>query len=157
ALNVSHRSSNAARASGLGPAAAGGAKAASFRGRMSVRRHSSSRALGQGKARNRANASPRRSTSHQGSSRPFTKRGNASSVNRPVVGLRIVPVALLIIGEFVRVRARSLVIRGLATAYSLKKTIRPGSPYRAFHLELDELVHLDGVFHGQLLDQRLDE
>src|SRR4051795_13540547 len=29
--------------------------------------------------------------------------------------------------------------------------------HRTFHLELDELVHLDGVFHGQLLDERLDE
>ena len=31
------------------------------------------------------------------------------------------------------------------------------SSHRAFHLKLDELVHLDGVFHGQLLDERLDE
>src|SRR5205085_437408 len=28
---------------------------------------------------------------------------------------------------------------------------------RAFHLELDEAVHLDGVFHRQLFDQRLDK
>ena len=31
------------------------------------------------------------------------------------------------------------------------------SPHRPFHLELDQLVHLDGVLHRQLLDQGLDE
>src|SRR5208282_5716578 len=30
-------------------------------------------------------------------------------------------------------------------------------PHRPFHLELNELVHLDGVLHGKLLDQGLDE
>src|SRR3954464_15277929 len=30
-------------------------------------------------------------------------------------------------------------------------------PHRPLHLELDELVHLDGVLHRQLLDERLDE
>ena len=56
-------------ASAAGSPAAGGAKASSFSARISVRRHSSSRALGQGNAWNRANASRRRSTSHAGSSR----------------------------------------------------------------------------------------
>ena len=31
------------------------------------------------------------------------------------------------------------------------------SAHRPFHLELDQLVHLDGVLHRQLLDERLDE
>ena len=33
----------------------------------------------------------------------------------------------------------------------------PLSAHRTFHLKLDELVHLNGVFHRQLLDERLDE
>lgn len=28
---------------------------------------------------------------------------------------------------------------------------------RSFHLQLDQTVHLDGVLHGQLLDERLNE
>ena len=31
------------------------------------------------------------------------------------------------------------------------------SAHRAFHLKLDELVHLDGVFHRQFFHQGLDE
>src|SRR4051794_16990428 len=31
------------------------------------------------------------------------------------------------------------------------------STHRPLHLELDQLVHLDGVLHRQLLDQGLDE
>src|SRR5687768_16781527 len=33
----------------------------------------------------------------------------------------------------------------------------PSSAHRPLHLQLDQAVHLDGVFHGQFLDQRLDE
>ena len=34
---------------------------------------------------------------------------------------------------------------------------KPCSAHRPFHLKLNELVHLDGVFHRQFLDERLDE
>src|SRR5208337_3629333 len=33
----------------------------------------------------------------------------------------------------------------------------PSSAHRSLHLKLDQLVHLDGVFHGKFLDQGLDE
>src|SRR5579885_1647596 len=85
-----------------GSMAQGGAKASSFRARISVRRHSSSRAPGQGKARNRANASRRRSTSHAGSSRPLRKRSKASSVKPPAVGVRVVPDALLMFADLIQ-------------------------------------------------------
>ena len=47
----------------------GGAKFSSLKARISVRRHSSSRAVGQAKAWNRAKASRRWSVSQEGSSR----------------------------------------------------------------------------------------
>src|SRR4051812_41297743 len=34
---------------------------------------------------------------------------------------------------------------------------KPSLSHRPLHLKLDELVHLDGVLHGELLDQGLDE
>src|SRR6185312_14569166 len=42
------------------------------------------------------------------------------------------------------------------------RPLKPGcgsstSADRPFHLKLDELVHLDGVLHRELLDERLDE
>src|SRR4051812_16899129 len=51
---------------------------------MSVLRHSSSRGLGQANAWNRANASRRRSTSQEGSSRPWRKDSKAGAVKPSV-------------------------------------------------------------------------
>ena len=65
-----------------------GAKVSSFKARMSVRRHSSSRAVGQGNAWNAANASSRRSMSQSGSSRPFRKASKVASVKPPVAWMQ---------------------------------------------------------------------
>ena len=41
--------------------------------------------------------------------------------------------------------------RAFATA------VRTDSPNRTFHLQLNQTIELDGIFHRQLFDQRLDE
>ena len=57
---------------------------------MSVRRHSSSLAVGQGSRLEEANASLRRSISQEGSSRPLRKASKVASVKPPVAGGMVV-------------------------------------------------------------------
>src|SRR3954453_12195628 len=56
-----------------------------------------------------------------------------------------------------KVGSSSSAIRARAASRRASRLVAVTSANRALHLQLDEPVHLDGVLHRQLLDDRLDE